>query len=296
LSSKDLRRTAPAETAGASTPIGAAEAVERVWLEHDGKVTELAQRPLLIGRADGCDIVLDDAKVSRRHAQIGIEGGAVVVEDLGSVNGVHVGGGRITGKAALQVGERFVVGNTEFWVRPARPSAPVNALRGTIADTLNGVRSPLADRVDEPSETSMPADSLELLGGVAEKMLARGLPEEAERVLGSFLNNLLVGARGKRALDSGLVERASTYALRVAQGTNRTQWVDWVVEIHRALERPVAARVVETLYHMARQLPPNLQLLRDYVSDLNRHQERWSPAERFLVQRIAGLERVISAR
>ncbi|MGE3074233.1 MAG: FHA domain-containing protein [Dehalococcoidia bacterium] len=50
---------------------------------------------LVIGRADGNGIVIDDLSISRRHARIIIESGRLMIEDLGSAAGTFVGGHRI---------------------------------------------------------------------------------------------------------------------------------------------------------------------------------------------------------
>ncbi len=45
----------------------------------------------IIGRSSECDIVLDrSSRVSRNHAQVLVVDGEVVVEDLGSRNGMYV--------------------------------------------------------------------------------------------------------------------------------------------------------------------------------------------------------------
>lgn len=41
---------------------------------------------LTLGRASSCDVVLRSAAISRRHVQIVVEDGMVLVADLGSVN------------------------------------------------------------------------------------------------------------------------------------------------------------------------------------------------------------------
>lgn len=44
-----------------------------------------------VGR-EGTDVLLPDPTVSRRHAQVTVESGQLIVEDLGSTNGTYVGG------------------------------------------------------------------------------------------------------------------------------------------------------------------------------------------------------------
>ncbi len=50
---------------------------------------------LVVGRADGNSIVIDDLSVSRRHARLVIDSGRLLIEDLGSATGTFVGGQRI---------------------------------------------------------------------------------------------------------------------------------------------------------------------------------------------------------
>ena len=70
----------------------------RMWLTVviDGRpseVVEVAKAPFLIGREDGCDLVLGDEKVSRRHATIApATGVGRNLRDLGSANGTLVNG------------------------------------------------------------------------------------------------------------------------------------------------------------------------------------------------------------
>ncbi len=73
-------------------------------------------RMLEIGRDAGCDIVLINRFVSGRHARVGLGAGGLVLEDLGSTNGTQLNGAPLTGTRPLRVGDRFVVGDTEFLV------------------------------------------------------------------------------------------------------------------------------------------------------------------------------------
>ena len=62
-----------------------------------------------IGRRVGADIVLDDATVSRRHALVLERGGAPVIADDRSLNGVYVNGRRVR-EAALHHGDEVQIG------------------------------------------------------------------------------------------------------------------------------------------------------------------------------------------
>ena len=58
------------------------------------RVLNLGAEPVLIGRANECQIQTQDAMVSRRHARI-IWDGNYWIEDIGSSNGVHLGNDRV---------------------------------------------------------------------------------------------------------------------------------------------------------------------------------------------------------
>jgi hypothetical protein len=67
-----------------------------------------------IGRSRECDVVLDDAGISRRHAEIRPGPDGWTVADLGSTNGVLVNGRQVHGAQLLQAGDRVELGSTEI--------------------------------------------------------------------------------------------------------------------------------------------------------------------------------------
>jgi len=68
----------------------------------------------VIGRSRECEIVLDDAGISRRHAEVRPRGEGWVISDLGSTNGVIVDGSPLRGEHELRPGERIELGSTEL--------------------------------------------------------------------------------------------------------------------------------------------------------------------------------------
>jgi hypothetical protein len=78
-----------------------------------GQRKRVEQDVAVIGRGRDCDIVVDDANVSRRHAELRHEGPAFWIVDLDSTNGVEVNGRRLR-RAKLEDGDTFVVGETEI--------------------------------------------------------------------------------------------------------------------------------------------------------------------------------------
>jgi FHA domain len=83
---------------------------------------------VVIGR-EGCDVVLADPEVSRRHALVRVvAGGGVAIEDLGSTNGTFVNERRVEGVVALRDGDSVRFGNTVWRLRA--PAAPPTILGG----------------------------------------------------------------------------------------------------------------------------------------------------------------------
>lgn len=68
---------------------------------------------LIIGRDNSCDIVLQDPTVSKIHAELTTNNGAVSIRDLGSTNGTTVNGERLVNfSKVLQPYDIVKVGNT----------------------------------------------------------------------------------------------------------------------------------------------------------------------------------------
>ncbi|MGO9974199.1 MAG: FHA domain-containing protein [Solirubrobacteraceae bacterium] len=81
-----------------------ADAWTLLALDWSGECQEL-----LLGRDRGCDVVLCDLSVSRRHARLVFRDEKWVVQDLGSTNGTIVNGRRI-GRCELRPGDRVRIG------------------------------------------------------------------------------------------------------------------------------------------------------------------------------------------
>ena len=80
----------------------------------------------LLGR-DGADIVLDDDKVSRKHAEIGLYGpGAYMLRDLASTNGTKLNGRRISHKAKLKHTDVISVGGHVLSFSVTEKTIPVS--------------------------------------------------------------------------------------------------------------------------------------------------------------------------
>jgi hypothetical protein len=85
-------------------------------LDVDGRIYRLASQVTVIGRTTDADIVLDDAGVSRRHAEVHLIDGRARVIDLGSTNGTFVDGERVHA-GNLTDGSIITVGRTRITYR-----------------------------------------------------------------------------------------------------------------------------------------------------------------------------------
>jgi predicted component of type VI protein secretion system len=271
--------------------------VVRYWLEHQGHTLELRTGAAVVGRSSSCHIVLDDALVSRRHAQFMVTAKAAVVEDFGSVNGVFVNGERITGQRALRDNDRVQIGKQEFVLRSATKVVRVDtAPERFSAETLHGQTLPRevleGERARE--ELTRRTDALDLLCGVADKVLALGRGEEAEKLLATALANMLRQVQAGGVLASASASRAASYAVRIADATGRARWVDYCFELYAAQARPLPSEVVDQLYVVLRKINGvAVSGFRAYLEKLKAGAGSFSPNDRFVMQRIEGLERLI---
>ncbi len=76
----------------------------------------LTADPITVGRDPKNDIVLDDRRVSRRHAEVRLRLGRYTLYDLQSTNGTFVNGRRIA-EMVLSDDDRITIGGAELVVR-----------------------------------------------------------------------------------------------------------------------------------------------------------------------------------
>jgi pSer/pThr/pTyr-binding forkhead associated (FHA) protein len=80
--------------------------------KYQGAVFPLREgQEVIVGRSSEVDLVLAEDLVSRRHARIAVEGGAVTLQDLGSTNGTFLNGQRVK-KARIAEGDRILIGGS----------------------------------------------------------------------------------------------------------------------------------------------------------------------------------------
>jgi len=281
------------------------------YLHHD---LELTEGQFVVGRSAGCQLSLDDPLVSRRHALLVVSREGVTVEDLGSRNGVVINGDRIGGARLVAPGDKILIGSQELTLLEGRESAgretaslqmgkrtlpKFPAAPELMAAGERSSSAPPEPPMDMDAEPSMVrrADAFNLLGSVAEKALAMGRADEAERLLASPLADVVEASRAGKRLSPWLVDMAARFAAKLATSTAKGAWADYVVELYDAQTRPCPGPVIDELYNAFRKVNAvDLVRLRGYVAHLREKLATFGPAERFLIQRLEGLERLAALR
>jgi two-component system, cell cycle response regulator len=137
----------PGSHQDANSPALHTEPVDRpVLLRMDGvqagEVVSLAILPCFIGRHPSCQIVIDDAGVSRKHARVTLRNDEFWLEDLGSRNGTFIDGKRLERKH-LQDGVLIQVGlhaSFRFTVVSARQEKLLREMyESSTRDSLTGL-------------------------------------------------------------------------------------------------------------------------------------------------------------
>jgi predicted component of type VI protein secretion system len=285
------------------------------YLQHD---LELSEGQFAVGRNATCQLSLDDPLVSRRHALLTVTADGVTIEDLQSRNGVLVNGKRISGRVDIQVGDRILIGAQELTLLQGRAVTSRDHQQTTggaakmtlpkleaalrIPSEVPGAAGPSSVPPEGSSSEIDPsmvrrADAFRFLGGVAEKALAMGRAVEAERLLASPLADVIEASRSGRKLPSGLVDQAAKFSSKLATATSKGAWADYVIELYAAQGRPCPAPVIDELYIAMRKVATvDVNRLREYIAQLRAKLASFGPAERFLFQRLEGLERLAALR
>jgi len=94
--------------------------IEVLWMKQSFPLTDGEH---VAGRDAECALVIDGTTVSRNHARITVAQGAATIEDLGSTNGTHVNGTRISTPTRLAPGDEFALGSEVLRVRQRISSA-----------------------------------------------------------------------------------------------------------------------------------------------------------------------------
>jgi DNA-binding NtrC family response regulator len=156
---------------------------------------------LVIGSRCECQVVLEDPTVSGRHVSVTGARGGIVVEDLGSKNGLFVGGARV-GRARLAGGHgEFMIGRTTIKVEPA---SAAHADGAPVLPGLIGSSAPMQRLAEEVQRVAVLDAPILLSGesGTGKDVVARAIHTLSGR-RGRYVA-LNAGALGESLADSEL--------------------------------------------------------------------------------------------
>ena len=280
------------------------------YLAHD---LELPIGDFVIGRGPECQLAVDDPLVSRKHAVLRVSAAGVLAQDLGSRNGVLINGVKLDGSRDIVPGDKIRIGNQEIVVYKTDDARTISyadeeqrramqTIGGMhVADIHASIEAAAMDSKASPdgrmaaSETARRFQSVRLLCGVADKALALGRADEAERILASLLQAILKKTKEGSRPKGGVAEYAALYGARLAAATTKGSWVDYVFDLYMSIDAPLPPAVIDELFTVVRKAKNyDIKLIRAYVAAMQKLAPQLGPADRFLVQRIEGLERQVS--
>jgi pSer/pThr/pTyr-binding forkhead associated (FHA) protein len=122
---------------------------------------------LTLGRAEGCEVLLDDRDCSRQHAEVERDAEGFLLRDLGSRNGIVVGGRSLTEKR-LKNGDEFTIGKSALrFVDPTE-----ELLRGFESGADEAAPPPPPRPSMPPPTPSIPPPPAEPAGALAAATVA----------------------------------------------------------------------------------------------------------------------------
>lgn len=149
---------------------------------------------------------------------------------------------------------------------------------------------------EAPASRGPASDStLRAVAKLAEKALALGRADEAERILQRALTESLEGVR-KPESDPAIAELAASLAARLATATGAGRWFDASVGVYRARGEVPPAQVIDLLFAAAHKVKAiDKTQFREYVAAM-KIAPGDSPARRFLLQRLEGLRGIVDLK
>ena len=253
VSASDVAKMVAATAkSGAPKPATAATGGRLVCLT-DGREYTIGSAPLVIGREAGCDIVVPNKDVSRRHAEIFASPQGYVLVDS-STNGTFVNADRIEAQRVLARADVIRIGDHEFRFyadrapdvpppsppaplavappepAPAAPPAPVSPAAGAaerLSHTMHGMPVPPPSAPKPVARSSGPtiqlANFLVRSGSLKGQRLTVRVP--VVNIGRAEYNDLVIPDDSVSSTHAKLQRREGVWILFDSESTNGT-WVD----------------------------------------------------------------------
>jgi adenylate cyclase len=184
---------------------------------------------LEIGRAETADLPLDAVSVSKRHARIVWDGDDLVVEDLGSTNGVRRDGLPLAPRAVLADGDELVMGEVVLRIGILGQSTLVEI--AALSDT-SGVMEP---RRSETGPVDVERRAADLLPVIEQFFHARDGRELAKKVIDAIKRSIKISRVAVIDIEEG-GQRLRALGL---DGAKDVRWVSRTI-VAEAMRRGLA--------------------------------------------------------
>lgn len=286
-------------------PQGGGVATAAWALRWRDRMIPLGDTPTVLGRSSQCHVQVEDPLVSRRHACLQVSGDELFLEDLRSANGVFVNGERVRRPKRLQDGDRILLGNEELVVVGRHDEAGLASLDefpdeprtldpeepSDVHEIVSSHGRPRSSgRGTSSGATTEKAEAFTMLGRLADRLLSQGQPDRAVHVLAELLREVLDAARAGFDLPDEACAQACGFAIKLVHATSDGRWLDYVIELHVALKRPVSAEVLGHVEAaLSRGVEVDLALFDRYQAQVRDMRTVAKPAERELCDRVLQL-------
>jgi len=216
----------------------------------------LPQGDTVIGRSATCQLTLEDPLVSREHARIRIVGERATIEDLGSRNGVQVGGAALRQVHVLSDGERVRIGAQEMvfcaGTPPMRAELSARTTGFMCHCTECGHPYPLelpecpacgsSDRTEEDTLAGAPSSSqrdwgLDLVVESLRRAAALGRTDEVERILSHARLGIEQRIGNGLPVERPTLDAVADAAASLAVARGQAAWGRWLLSVYASLGR-----------------------------------------------------------
>jgi len=231
-------------------------ALARFRLRFQLQEIDLPQGDTVIGRSATCQLTLEDPLVSREHARIRIVGERATIEDLGSRNGVQVGGAALRQVHVLSDGERVRIGAQEMVFCAGTPPMRAELSARTTGFMCHcsecGHPYPLelpecpacgsSDRTEEDTLAGAPSSSqrdwgLDLVVESLRRAAALGRTDEVERILSHARLGIEQRIGNGLPVERPTLDAVADAAASLAAARGQAAWGRWLLSVYASLGR-----------------------------------------------------------
>jgi predicted component of type VI protein secretion system len=117
-----------------------------------GKTYTLKGNSAVIGRGDDCDIRIRKSDLSRKHAEIRVEGATVTLRDLGSKNGTRLNKAPVAGAVMLNHGDIIYMGANTYTALMPMMTETSSAVehQSFLVEEMDGEKTALLGKYPKP--------------------------------------------------------------------------------------------------------------------------------------------------